>query len=116
MPRPGMIDVCQAVERKFSVSLEAFGRGAAENGLIGFVAGVRVHGIDNSGAAGNLLQAGVEESIQQAVAEGLVEIANFPEFFLYVAVIDLFLIKLQSLGGLVAHLHTFANLSLGRQA
>src|SRR5258707_10397018 len=100
-----MIDVCQAIERKFSVSLEAFGRGAAENRLVGFVAGVRVHGGDNSGAARNLLQPGVEESIQQPVAERLVKVANFPEFFLDVAVIDLFLLKLQSVGGGGALLH-----------
>ena len=69
MTRAGMIDVGEAIESEFAVTFEAFGRGAAVDFFIGFVAGVRAHGINQAAAAGDLLERGVKESAKHAVLE-----------------------------------------------
>src|SRR5271169_6298820 len=64
--RTGMVDVGEAVEGEFAVAFEAF----------------------RGGAAGDLLESGMEEAAEHAVLKGLMKIANLPEFFFDVALLD----------------------------
>src|SRR5207237_9621344 len=88
--RSGMIDVGEAIESQFAIALETFGRRAAVDLFVGFVAGVRAHGINQAAATGDLLERGVNESGKHPVREGLVKIANVPELFFDVTLLDLF--------------------------
>src|ERR1700736_6707067 len=45
------------------------------------------HGINEAAPPGNGLQSGVEQSREQTMLEGLMEIANFPQFFFDVALL-----------------------------
>jgi hypothetical protein len=69
MARAGVVDVGEAIESEFAVALEARRRGMAVDVVIVLVAGFDVHRIDEAAAAGDELQAGVEESAVEAVLE-----------------------------------------------
>ena len=86
--RAGVIDVGQAIEGELAVAFEAFGRGVAVDFVIVLVASIDAHGIDQAAAAGDELQAGVEQTAEKTVLEGLMKIADGPEFFLDVALLD----------------------------
>ena len=88
--RAGVIDVGEAIEGEFAVAFEALGRGMAIDLVIVLVAGFGAHGIDEAATAGDELQAGVEEAAVESVFEGLVKIADGPEFFFDVALLDFF--------------------------
>jgi len=75
---------------------------------------VRVHRIDQATPARNELQSGVEQAAVQAVFEGLVKIANRPEFFLDVALLDFSRKGTQSLRRGIARLERLED-SLRRQ-
>src|ERR1700722_12929536 len=93
--RTGVIDVRQTVKGQFAVALEAFwlalriARCRAIEFFVSLVAGVIAQGIDEPAPARNELQAGLKQSRDQAMLEGLMEIANFPQFFFDVALLDL---------------------------
>ena len=70
--------------------LKRWRRGMAVDVVIVLVAGFGAHGIDEAAAAGDELQAGVEEAAVEAVLERLMEIADGPEFFFDVALLRLF--------------------------
>src|SRR6202008_1431850 len=84
------IHVSEPVEGEFSIAFEAFRRRVAVNFVIVLVARFAAHGIDQAAAAGDELQAGVEESAVESVFERLVKIADSPEFFLDIALFDFF--------------------------
>src|SRR6266705_3849893 len=88
--RAGMIDVRQPVERKLSVALEPFRRRPPVDFLVCLVPGVRAHRIDQAAATGEKLQTGVKKSAEHAVLKGLMEIADLPQLFLDVALLDFF--------------------------
>src|SRR5579859_3158806 len=88
--RAGVVDVAKAVESELTIAFEAVGSGATVDFLVGFVAFVGGHGVDEAAAAGDLLESGVDEAAEHAVLEGLVEIADLPQFFFDVTLLDFF--------------------------
>src|ERR1700730_2236713 len=94
--RAGVIYVRQTVKGQFAVTLKAFWlalRSAhcrAIELFVGLVARMSAHGIDEAAASGNELQAGVEQSREQTMLEGLMKIANLPKLFFDVALLHFF--------------------------
>ena len=107
--RAGVIDVGEAIEGEFAVAFETLGRGMAIDLVIVLVAGFDAHRIDEAATAGDELQAGVEEAAVESVFEGLVEIADGPEFFLDVACFDFFREGAERFRGSVAGFQRFEN-------
>src|SRR5579864_4332194 len=87
--RAGVVDVGQAIEGKFAVAFEAFWGGAPVDFFVVLVPGFGVHGVDEAAAAGDLLEGGVDEAAEHAVLKRLMEIADLPEFFFDIALLDL---------------------------
>src|SRR6202162_3511070 len=89
-----MIYVRQTVEGQFAVALEALWivlrsvRRRAVEFFVGFVAGMVAHGIDEAAATRNELQASLEQPRDQTMLEGLMEIADLPQLFFDVALLD----------------------------
>ena len=104
MPRSGMVDVRQPIERQPPVTLEALWRRPAVNLIKGLVPRLGMHGIEQTAPTSDFLQSRKNKSFQQTVVEGLMEIANLPQFFLDVALVDFVLVKFQRLRGCVASL------------
>ncbi len=88
MARARVVDVGEAVESEFAIAFKTLGSGAAVDFLVVLVAGFGMHGIDEAAAAGDLLESSMEEAAEHAVSKGLVEIADLPEFFFDVALLD----------------------------
>ena len=65
---------------------------------------------------GDLLQAGIDKSVQQTVLEALVEITDFPEFILDIARVDFFLVVAEGGGGIVFIFQRFKNGFGGKHA
>jgi hypothetical protein len=86
--RARVVDVGEAIKRQFAIAFEALGRGTAIDFPVGFVARVRAHGINQAAAAGNLLKRSVKKTSQHAVLEGLMKIADLPELFFDVALLN----------------------------
>src|SRR2546421_351977 len=86
--RARVVDVGKAIEGQLAIAFEAFGRGAAVDLLVSFVARVRAHGVDQTAATGDLLKRRVNKPAKHAVLKRLVKIADLPKFFLDVALFD----------------------------
>ena len=64
--RAAVVHVRQPVEGELAVPVEALRSGPAVDFVIGLVARVRAHGIDQAASAGDELQARVKQSAEQA--------------------------------------------------
>ena len=100
--RAGVIDVGEAVEGEFAVAGKARDGGSAVDFFVGFVAGVRGHGIDEAASAGDLLEGRVEKAGELAVSEALMKITDLPQFFFDVAGFDFGLVGAEGFCGRVA--------------
>src|SRR5580704_16476853 len=93
MARAGMVDVGEAVEGELAVTFVAQRLIDEMRGAVAFfvflVARLAEHGVDQAATAGNELQAGLNETGNEAAVKGLMEIANFPQFFFDPAFIEL---------------------------
>src|ERR1700719_1704376 len=106
--RAGMIDIGQTVKGQYAIALKAFRLALRSAGrrvialFVGVIASMRAHAIDESPPTGNELQAGLEEPRDQTMLERLVEIADFPQLFFDVALLDFFGKRTQRFRGGVA--------------
>src|SRR5258708_1106916 len=87
-----MIDIGQAVERKFPVAFKSlFGICSPLRAIqlfVLFVSDLRAHRVHQSTPARNLLERSLNKSAQHAMLERLVEIADLPELVANVALFD----------------------------
>src|SRR5262249_60498660 len=88
MPRAGVIDVREAIEGEFSITGKTRSGGSAVDFLVCFVAFMCSHGIDQAAATRDLLKCSIDEAFELPMGKALMEIADPPQFFFDVAILD----------------------------
>ena len=90
MPRAGVIDIRQSIERQLAVAFKSLWRGPAIDFAVRLISCVRAHWINESAPAGDLLERAWNKPAEHSVLERLMEIPHLPQLFFDVTLLDLF--------------------------